>query len=506
LASRDIPGFHYSIYALIMETAINLPETSAPSRKILVSPDSRHIPHSVPLLNQWQYVERTIHRLLAAWGRHMSDWDGKATLHRHVWDQAEIIRRIRTRIAQFPGGKPDAPVSSLLANLADTALLAPCFEDALDGIYKYILQGQTKAYVEYVQNAHPVHDGPSLSLFHEINTIKEQHFFWYRSYRRQFPHTTDRTYEQALQRALSEAGALQSILPLAEGSTIPCRPTESFQLPQVSRRPAGWAPNFDIYPYFSADFANNIESRRLFWGTAYLQEMNLPDDQLAWLYYGDYMPWDWHYDISRHLWDESRHGCSGYSRLQDWGISLHDVGFHLYHGEHLRRHPEGTPLVKRMIKPYVDEARADFSRPMTALTPDSIYQAVFHVGMVAESGHFIVKNEGYDDFRAVQDLESAEMMLFDIIDETAHVQYAHRWLPLLAEHAKIDNSDYRARAVQERKRLQEHEIAFIKEAESLPRNLSFGPWRHYQDLLAKVRQACPILDSANHRPRSIKPM
>ena len=84
--------------------------------------------------------------------------------------------------------------------------------------------------------------------------------------------------------------------------------------------------------------------------------------------------------------------------------------------------------------------------------------SVFEIGMVAETGHFTVKREAYEDFKAGGDLESAEMMLFDIIDESAHVQYAHQWLPALAEHAGVDNADYRERGVRERQRRQEQRL------------------------------------------------
>ena len=95
---------------------------------------------------------------------------------------------------------------------------------------------------------------------------------------------------------------------------------------------AGWAageavPQWTFMDYVHADFATSVEARRLFWGVGYMMEKNLPDNQLQWLYDGHYMPWDWHYDIARHLWDESRHGDSGYSRLRDFGISLDEIGF-----------------------------------------------------------------------------------------------------------------------------------------------------------------------------------
>jgi hypothetical protein len=452
-------------------------------------------------------MERTTHRMLAAWGRRMDDWEAKATLHRHVWDQAEIIRRIRQRIKEFPGGKPDAGVPLAFENVANIALLAPTFEDAIDGIYQVLLQALTKAYVDYVQNAHPIHDAPSLALFHEINTLKSQHFSWYRGYRRVRPHTMDRVYEDSLRSALAEVDNLLSVVPVTEGtSVLPCRSNARFELPKVSGRPNGWAPEVDMYPYFSVDFSSNVEARRFFWAFAYLQEMNLPDDQLAWLYYGDYMPWEWHHDISRHLWDESRHGCSGYSRLQDWGISLSDVGFYPSGSEHLRRHPEGTPPKERIIRPFIDENQVDFNIPMNAMTPKDIYETVFRTGMVAESGHFVVKNESYDDFREAGDLASAEMMLFDIIDETAHVQYAHHWLPLLGEHAHIDNSNYRERAVAERKKLQEGEILYCQEALLLSRDDSYAPWRHYQALLAKIRKVCPVHEVERYGNRTRRPM
>lgn len=491
-----------------MSNATAFPSAETAKPRLVVGRTSRHIPQNVPLLNQWQYGERAIHRLIAAWGRQMVEWDGKAALHRQIWDQAEIIRRMRDRISQFPGGKPDAPVSGAFARVADAAVRAPSFEDALDGIYKLILPALTKAYVDYTQHAHPVHDAPSLALFHEINTLKAQHYSWYRAYRRRHPHQTNAVYAAAVLGALADAGNFLEVLPVneADKTTLPCPPDSNFFLPAISFREKGWSPKFNLYPYFSADFSHDIEARRLFWGVAYTQEMNLPDDQLAWLYYADWMPWDWHYDISRHLWDESRHGCSGHSRLQDWGISIQDVGFVPYNRELLLRHPEGISLQKSIIQPWKPEDQVDFTAAKTPMTKADMYEVVFLTGMVAETGHFSVKNEGYNDFREAEDLDSAEMMLFDIIDETAHVQYAHRWLPLLAGHAGIDNTGYRERAVDERNQRQAAEMKIVEEAKTLPRDLSYAPYAHYQYLLEKVRQACPINETEKFTNRSYRPM
>lgn len=484
-----------------------LPEIAPDDRKVLVSATTRRVPEIVRQLNEWQYLERTVHRLLCAWGGHHREIEDKAALHRHAWDQAEVIRRLRERVAEFPGGKPDAEVSPALEAVANRALHAPSFDDALDAIYHHLLRALVRAYVEHVQAAHPVHDAPTIALLHEINTIKEQHYLWYREYRRRFPHATDAGFLRALEEEIAGVGAFRRPLPAFDGPGAKlCGVGRDFRLLQVSGRPEGWRARYDLMPYLAADFSENVEARRLFWAIGYLWEINLPDEQLGWLYHGHQMPWDWHHDVSRHLWDESRHGLSGYSRLKDWGISISDVGLPPYSRHLHRTFPDGTPLSGRVIDPYVEEGTYDLSTPAEPMTAQALYDAVFHIGMVAESGHFHVKNEAYDDFRDGQDLESAEMMLFDIIDETAHVQYAHRWLPELARLAGIDNSDYRQRALRVREEYQAAEYARIAEARTLPREAGYGPWDHYQDLLARIRRAAPLDPDFRPAPRSAKPM
>ncbi len=485
----------------------SFPPVEVAERKLLVTAQTRRVPEFVRQLNEWQYLERTLHRVLCAWGRHHREIEDKAALHRHVWDQSEVIRRLRERISQFPGGKPDAPVHPAFAALANCVLLAPDFQDALDAIYLHLPGALVRAYVGHVQKVDPVHDAPTVAMLHEINTIKEQHHGWYREYRKRHPHTKDAAYLAALHRHFAALQDFLAPMPPWEGAGATlCGVGTDFRLPCVGGRPDGWRPKCDLMPYLSADFSTSVEARRLFWAYGYLLEINLPDAQLQWLYDGHYMPWAWHQDVSRHLWDESRHGLSGYSRLADWGIGIADIGLPSYGQSKLLRHAANTPLAERIVDPFLDDAHGDLFAPAEPLTPQALYEAVFFIGMVAENGHFIVKNESYDDFREAGDLESAEMMLFDIIDETTHVQYAHRWLPVLAEHAGVDNGDYRARAVRIRAEKQVEADAQAAEASALPREAGFGPWDHYQELLAKVRRAAPLDTNFHPAQRSPKPM
>jgi hypothetical protein len=458
--------------------------TNAPL--LQVGRQTRTRPAILERLNDWQYLERSIHRILCGWGRRFSDWDDKSALHRHVWDQAEIVQKFRERIADFPGGDPDASVSTKLERLANAVLLAPGFEDAVGGVYEILARAVAKVYVGYAQAAHPVHDAPTVRMLHDICMRKEQQWLWMRDYRRRNPHVVDAAYQQAIEEAWTACGALAEALPVEEPAQ-PVGVRTDFRMPRFNGREHPYKMKHDIMPYIRADFSTNVEARRLWWAYGYMMEKSLPDDQLGWVYWSHYMPWDFHYNVSRHLWDESRHGDSGYSRLKDFGLTFEDVGYAGYDSAA----PEGV------------KSPAETGEPMS---PQAIYDSVFFIGMVAEQGHFIVKNQGYQDFRDGDDLESAEMMLFDIIDETQHVQYAHKWLPVLAEKAGVDNSDYKERAATRRKECQEAELARIEQDKLLPRTPGTLAWDFYQDLLARIRARCPLTNAATAPERAPKPM
>lgn len=480
-------------------------------RRLTITGESKQKPLIVDLLNDWQYIEKAVHRLICGWGRDIPGWYDKSAIHRHVWDQAESVRRLRERVAQFPGGKPDAPVSSRLETMANTVLLAPTVDDAIDGIYEMLLKALLSAYGEYSTHAHPVHDAPTIALLHEINQIKSQQWLWYRDWRRRRPHTTNPAYRKAVEEQIVACGGFHAPLALEPGDkgAQPAGVNTSFRLAKFSARDV---PIQSLYPftdYIRVDFATSIEARRLFWGFGYMMEKNLPDDQLCWIFDGHFMPWEWHHDISRHLWDESRHGDSGYSRLRDFGIDFDEIGFPGYdQGERdkvLAQVIKDTGLSREEVyknySKYLDPLRRE---PMTR---EQIYDAVFGIGMVAETGHFVVKNEAYADFKEGQDLESAEMMIFDIIDETAHVQYAHKWLPLLGELCHVDNSNYRERAAKIREDYQNQHNA---RSDELSKVLSRTPgdpcFDFYNSLLERIRRVKPLTNALTCPPRSPKPM
>jgi hypothetical protein len=181
------------------------------------------------------------------------------------------------------------------------------------------------------------------------------------------------------------------------------------------------APN--IIPLVECDWNHSIEARRLFFMIGYCWEMGVAEQQLRWIYSAEFMPFDFIYAESRHMWDESRHGDSGYHRLKDFGLDFEHFSYSSYG-----------------VKGEGD---------LPPMTPKEVYENFYGVTQIAETGYFATKRYCFDDFAAHGDDASAEMMQYDIIDETSHVEYGRQWLEEMGRRAGVEE-DYRARGAAER--------------------------------------------------------
>ncbi|MBL4701694.1 MAG: hypothetical protein JKX85_10605 [Phycisphaeraceae bacterium] len=455
-----------------------------------VDVSSGKVPLSVRRLCDLTYLERSIHRMLCGWGNQFQGWDDKVAVCRHVWDQACIVERLRNRITQFPGVQADEPVSVELERLVNTVLCAPSFEDALDGIYQVLNTSIVNAYLDFIGEVSGIHDAPTHQIIREIVTIKDLHRRWRSEYRMRVNHTPDAVYMQRINEQLQAVGNLSSSVKVDPQHTAdPVGVNTDFR-PLKHRVDPTWKTygDRDLLDWIAVDFAQSIESRQLFWAVGYMRELGLAMEQLLWLYDSHDLPWAFGLDESRHMWDESRHGDSGYARLKELGIDIGEVGF--AHVRGLQR----------------DDANHNVSQPTEPMSPTALYDVLFFICMVAETGHFRVKREAFADFREGGDMASAEMMLYDIIDETMHVQYGHQWLETLARRAGIEHEGYEKRASGLRQQKQIDADARADILRKMPDRQACPVYQNYQQLLSHLRERCPLSNARTCPPRSSKPM
>jgi len=132
----------------------------------------------------------------------------------------------------------------------------------------------------------------------------------------------------------------------------------------------------------------------------FLQEVQAADSCASLLFEAPDMPWDFFLDLSRHMWDEARHSMFGEAKLLELGTTAAAAGL--------------------STKAYAMRQ---------TLTPLDRYAAL----STQEADAFPGKHVGLKDAVAHNDTLSAKAWSYDIADETQHLRYGSKWIPLMIE-------------------------------------------------------------------------
>ncbi len=450
----------------------------------------RIVPDAYVRLSNWRYLEYSLLRIIAAWGRCAGDWQDKLAVCHHVWQQAEIVDRMRRRADMYPGGKPDQPVHRVFQQVADAVLMAPSWADAMAGVHGILNPALVAAYQMYSAGSHPVHDRPTFDLLREVLAYKQDQSQWYADFRLRHPHQIDAAYENTIRALIAPLDGFLKVIDFAEPAAKLCGVETDFRMPITPGRVKDWDKAPDIMPLIEVDWSTSVDARRLYFMIGYCREMGVAEQQLQWIYHADFMPWEYVYAECRHMWDESRHGDSGYHRLRDFGFDFEHFGYNSYNAR-----GEG----------YLD--------PMM---PRDVYNSFYSVTQIAETGYFETKRYCFEDFLAGGDEASAEMMQFDIIDETSHVEYGRIWLNEMMKRAGVVE-DYRKRGVADRitsrqgsdLRVADYRRVLAGELKPAPHQaplLDARTRKHYEWMLREIAERCPLANAADAPVRPNLPM
>lgn len=145
---------------------------------------------------------------------------------------------------------------------------------------------------------------------------------------------------------------------------------------------------------------NTYSHRERYHAVNFLQEVQATDSCAALLFDAPDMPWDFYFDLSRHMWDEARHSMFGEKKLGELGSSAADAGL---------------------------SSKAYTMRQ--TLAPHDRYAAL----TTQEADAFPGKHRGLKDSLENGDSVSAMAWSYDISDETQHVRFGNKWLPVMIE-------------------------------------------------------------------------
>jgi hypothetical protein len=195
----------------------------------------------------------------------------------------------------------------------------------------------------------------------------------------------------SLPAALQEPSA-RSATPLRHGRKLGRLPLPTGKLPQGFR-----LLEFGPEPLPQE---NDYSQRERYHAINFLQEVQAADSCASLLFDTPDMPWEFYFDLSRHMWDESRHAAFGETKLLALGSSAAEAGLS-------------------------DKAYA----MRQTLAPHDRYAAL----TTQEADAFPGKHRGLKDAVEHNDSVSAMAWSYDIADETQHVRFGNKWLPVMLE-------------------------------------------------------------------------
>lgn len=361
----------------------------------------------VECLKRFQALETLSFRLLGGWMPGISLWEAKHEIGLHIWQDAQHSRELRTRLWELRVTNPDRGLEENARCMIEGVARAQEDYEFLGGMYRGLKAALLAAYRELKDRTHEIYDAPTIAILERIAAEKEKQIA---RVEKILPDMADSDEKQRkLARWIAFVHELIGACGGADGrapaNDLPTPPPGYALLPPFSqaRRDERFHLSLDGMPMPDE---NDREAGVLFQFFNYSQEMQAAETLGSMLWEIEGMEWEFYYDIARHCYDEERHSALGESRLRELG---HKV--------------------------------KDFPNTVTNYGWRQLIDPLRRYGMltyVIEADSFKYKHKTYQAHLRNQDIDSAEAVLYDIMDETLHVRLGQKWVPKLMEHYKYE--------------------------------------------------------------------
>ncbi|MEX0330455.1 MAG: DUF455 family protein [Puniceicoccaceae bacterium] len=350
-------------------------------------------------------VEREFVRCATALVPRVGEIELKYLLCQHVWESAGHARFLRERGREMSGFGKGETVRESFRSIFEEALRPEDPMVSLAGFYKVIKPAILQAYRDYIEATHQLADWPSRHLVEEFILDEVRHA------EEIVPYLANVEAAEWVDHLSSAMAALGGWLGNEPRTTLPADYTWVYQESEYTHPEVC---NRGNYPVCSSVFGHDPEADpivrpwledkktdakviRLMVYVWLMMELDAVDYLATVFYDTPEAPFDLHFDLARHLWDESRHSQFGYRQLPGLGVDLNTV-----------------------------EHSLELYNTLIHMSPPERYAMMT---MEFEAGSFPTKALVMDRVRELNDFEADTLLAFDRNDEQNHVRYGHRWLP-----------------------------------------------------------------------------
>lgn len=388
------------------------------------------VEENVQRLLRYQWAER---RLMAAMAAHlpaMPVWEVKGALGLHLWQSAEHVEAFRQRVGEMRHPVPalDTAPDQALDRFFDEVLRSRGAVELLVALYRVTIPALVDAYHRHLAVANILVDQPTRRLVRLALLELEEALAWGEralaallARDRSAPAVAARWAEHLGAYLAAARGIAGDAEPVPE-TLPPARATEPFQPDLEPRRDERFQGSYNfVFPPqdLYTDRSIPADERNLALLAKRTLEMDVPELMASVMVERTDLPWEFHRDYARQLWDEVRHAMMGSvafeARGVDWTAIPLNVGFSLRLNLHA-----------------------------TALERQTLLFGIEQSLMPAETG----KRYEYETALAAGDPLSAHFQDYDWADEVLHAQIGRRWLK--REGIGTEEAIRRAAAIHER--------------------------------------------------------
>jgi len=325
------------------------------------------VDETVELMRRYNYVERRLYTISAAFLNPTPEWEVKGALSLHLYLDSEHSQSIRNRVAELrrPPLYLDNCPDERLAAVFDEIEQSQSTVEKLVAIYGVVRPALLGAYTEHLANSNVVFDHPTCRILKQMIAEEEQMAEWGHAAIAAVTETEEAKAEadawsHHIRAYLHAAGSISGKQPI-ESMELPAkRATEPF-VPDVDPKRdwrSGEIYNFhyranDVYLDNNADFDERVLALMF----KRFHEMDVPEMMASIVLQTPGKPWEYYRDLGRQLWDEARHSMMGEVWFAKSGVDWSKYPNHVGWAMHLNLDRE--PLDRHIILYFIEQNLMD---------------------------------------------------------------------------------------------------------------------------------------------------
>ena len=344
-------------------------------------------------------------RILAGWLPQVATFELKCEIGRSLWEDALHVNALYLRLREIQSPAFQKPSDTTLVTLMSELLHAPDEFALALGVFRVVTPSLIEALATHETATFPNSDLPSVyAIKHALLDLRAQQ-------ERVEPllemaektgkiRPAARAWERYVSELLASAGGVSGLKerpqhpPTAPACRIEFRaPREAARDERFTNRAA------DLEPMPGE---NNYQEHTVEEFERYSTEMLAAETVALAMFSFTKMPWEFHFDAARHLYDEVRHCLMGYEWMRRHGLD-----------------PYQSPQYLHIFK-----WRSQF--------PPVMQYCMLTMGNEVHA--FPYRHRRVEAHQKSGDQLSEQFVRYDIADETQHVRFGNRWLPELLNH------------------------------------------------------------------------